>query len=44
MGFQTCERVGFRAAPSEGLVFLREVCERLCQCGIVLYETLVEVG
>ena len=26
-GLQTCERVGFRVAPSEDLVFLCEICE-----------------
>ena len=43
-GLQTCERIGFCAAPSEGLVFLHEVCEGFCQCGIVFYETSVEFG
>ena len=44
MGLQTCERVSFHAAPSEGLVFLREVCEGFCQSGIVFDKTSVEVG
>ena len=43
-GLQTCECVGFCAAPSEGLVFLCEICEGFCQCGIVFNKTSVEVG
>ena len=41
---QTCEHVGLCVAPSEGFVFLRKICEGFCQCGIVFYETAVEVG
>ena len=43
-GLQTCERVSFRTAPSEGPVFLREICEGFRQCGIVFDEMSVEVG
>ena len=44
MSLQTCERVGFRTAPSEDFVFLRKIREGFCQCGVVFDETSIEVG